>query len=161
MENKDLEISRVVVYTSKHFVTKRRPYLEDDKISAIWLELGLPRKKKILVCNLYREWQYLDQNYSSSATLQSQTERWNLFIQKWDLALKENKETVVLGDVNLDFLKWQNANYKYKCMTEPLFSNILPQGISQFVTSPRRASPSSELSGLDHIYTNKTRGLRS
>jgi hypothetical protein len=42
-------------------VGKVRDDLMDDSFSSIWLELGLPRKKKFLVCQLYREWQYLGQ----------------------------------------------------------------------------------------------------
>ena len=53
--NPALSISRVVVYTHKSLVVKRRTDLEDERISAIWLEVGLPNKKKILVCQGYRE----------------------------------------------------------------------------------------------------------
>ena len=35
--------------------------LEDDRISAIWIEAGLPRQKKIVICQAYREWKYLGQ----------------------------------------------------------------------------------------------------
>ena len=48
-------VSRVVVYTHNSLVVRRRYDLEDENISSIWLEVGLPRKKKILVCNAYRE----------------------------------------------------------------------------------------------------------
>ena len=61
LENSDLAISRVVVYTHQSLVVKRRHDLEDSTISAIWLELGLPQKKKIIVCNAYREWQHIGQ----------------------------------------------------------------------------------------------------
>ena len=59
--NPQLNTSRVVVYTHKALVVKRRQDLEDDRISTIWLDVGLPHKKKILLCQAYREWQYLGQ----------------------------------------------------------------------------------------------------
>ena len=67
--NPTLSISRVVVYTHKSLVVKRRADLEDDRIAAIWLEVGLPNKKKILVCQGYREWKYLGQPDQSSGTV--------------------------------------------------------------------------------------------
>ena len=49
-DNPDLQTSRVVVYTHNSLVVKRRPDLEDNRVSAIWLEVGLPNKRKILHC---------------------------------------------------------------------------------------------------------------
>ena len=59
MDNDSLQISRVVIYTHNSIVVKKRHDLEDPNISAIWLELGMPNCKKILVCCVYREWQYM------------------------------------------------------------------------------------------------------
>ena len=61
LDNPALEVSRVVVYTHSSLVVKRRPDLEDSSLSAIWLEVGLPRQRKILVANVYREWQHMGQ----------------------------------------------------------------------------------------------------
>ena len=59
VENDQLRVSRVVCYKHQSIVGKVRDDLMDDCFSSIWLELGLPRKKKFLVCQLDREWQYL------------------------------------------------------------------------------------------------------
>ena len=61
MTNTELGISRVVVYTHSSLIVKRRPDLEENTLSAIWLEVGMPRQKKILVANVYREWKYMNQ----------------------------------------------------------------------------------------------------
>ena len=103
--NPELNISRVVVYTHKSLVVRRRNDLEDNRISAIWLEVGLPNKKKILVCQGYREWKYLGQPDSSSGALSAQLERWSRFLTLWEQALVEGKEVIVMMDANLDFLK--------------------------------------------------------
>ena len=44
ISNPELGISRIVVYSQKSLVVKRRRDLEDSTISAIWLEIGLPRQ---------------------------------------------------------------------------------------------------------------------
>ena len=55
-ENENLNISRVVCYKHNSMVGKvREDLMCDHQFSSIWLELGLPGKKKFLVCQLYRE----------------------------------------------------------------------------------------------------------
>jgi hypothetical protein len=54
LNNADLNMSRIVVYTHRSLVVKRRFDLEGENISSIWLEVGLPRQRKILVCQAYR-----------------------------------------------------------------------------------------------------------
>ena len=63
----------------------------DDKFSSIWLELGLPRKKKFLICQLYREWQYLGQEDSTSRRIPEQLARWTTFLDQWQRALDSGK----------------------------------------------------------------------
>ena len=83
MENENLRISRVVVYTHKSLVVKLRPDLMSDSFSSIWMEIGLPRKKKFLVCQLYREWQYLGQPDRASSSIPAQLDRWVTFLDPY------------------------------------------------------------------------------
>ena len=163
LENADLGISRVVVYTHSSLVVKRRHDLEDDKISAIWLEVGMPRQKKILVANIYREWKYMGMgNPNQSGSVTAQLQRWVTFLDRWEAALQEGREVMVLGDMNLDFLKWNrkdlpatDSSNRLKQLNEHLFDRIFPHGVSQLVRGATRVSPIDPDSGLDHIYTNK------
>ena len=86
MDNDQLQVSRVVCYM-------------------------LPGKRKILVCQLYREWRYLGQpdSVAHSHTTQEQMRRWIIFIDQWEQALATGKEVIVLGDCNLDLLKFDNV----------------------------------------------------
>ena len=52
LENPQLGISRMVVYTYSSLVVKRRNDLENESLSAVWLELGMPRQKNIIVENI-------------------------------------------------------------------------------------------------------------
>ena len=105
LENPDLLVSRVVGYTHNSLVVKRRYDLEDKNISSIWLEVGLPRKRKVLVCHAYREWKHLYQPDNSSGSAAAQQERWRQFLVQWENALTENREVIVTMDANIDFLK--------------------------------------------------------
>ena len=103
-------VSRVAVFTHKDLVVKQRLDLINDSNSSLWLEVGLPRQRKILIGNLYREWQYLGQTTNESLAISAQLVRWFRFLDQWETAVQENKEIHVLGDTNLDFLKWNSSS---------------------------------------------------
>ena len=80
----------------------------------------------------------------------------------WEKVLREGKEVMVLGDMNIDFLKWTRRNLpasdssiRLKQLSEEIFSRIFTLGVSQLVTTATRVSPVDPPSGLDHIYTNR------
>ena len=82
IHNPEHGVSRVVVYTHKSLIVKPRPDLMNPWISAVWLEVGLPRRHKFLVCNAYREWGYPNQTDRSSHSINAQKDRWSLFLDK-------------------------------------------------------------------------------
>ena len=70
------------------------------------------KKKKILVCNLYREWQLLRQGGDkSSKDVRQQLHRWVIFIDQFERALDSGKEIYCLGDVNLEFCHGQKMTW--------------------------------------------------
>ena len=97
-----------------------------------------------------------------SSSIGAQLQRWELFLAKWELALMEGKEVVVMMDANIDFLKWtredlpaSDSTSKLQPLISQLFSRIFPFGVSQLVKSATRTWPGQTDSGLDHIYSNK------
>ena len=166
LENPALQSSRVVVYTHRSLVVKVRADLMCDSYSSIWLEVGLPRHKKFLVCQTYREWQLLSQNDQSSLTVPKQLNRWNVFLDQWMRALDSGLEVHVLGDLNINHCNWvdsslpaSNQTSKLRPLIQALFTYILPHGVSQCVLGPTRHWPGQTPSGLDHYYTNKPEKL--
>ena len=100
--------SRVVVYIHQSMVFKLRNDLMSDEYSSIWLQMGLPGKKQILVCHTYREWQELCQDGRgvSSNSVPDQLERWLHFLDQWERALNTGMEVIVCSDINLNHLDW-------------------------------------------------------
>ena len=93
LNNPALNTSRVVVYTHKSLVVKVRNDLMCENYSAIWLEVGLPKHKKFLVGESYREWQLPNQNGNkSSLSLNDQLARWTIFLDQWERALDTGLE---------------------------------------------------------------------
>ena len=166
LNNPQLNVARVVVYTHKSLRVVRRADLENNTISSVWLEVGLPRKKKILMCHAYREWKYLGQGSPASGTLAAQQVRWSALLSQWETAIAEDKEVLVLMDANIDFLKWTADNLpagdgtaRLRPLIDELFTRIFPHGVSQLVTAPTRSWPGHPDSGLDHVYSNKPEKL--
>ena len=136
MSNVNLQISRVVVYKHTSVVAKVREDLMSNNFSSIWLEVGFPGRTKILVCNLYRDWQYLGQTDHSSLSISEQQARWVIFMEQWEKALDTGKESVVMGDFNIDFLNFYRTDlptnsqaYRLKPLVDELFSCVVPHGV--------------------------------
>ena len=84
------------------------------------------------------------------------------------MALAENKEVLVSGDCNLNFLKFpdfnssqcpDSQNYKLKPLVDALFSRIFPLGVTQCVQRATRYWPGQDPSGIDHFYTTNPEKL--
>ena len=110
LTNMNLQVSRVVVYKHTSLVAKVREDLMSDKFSSIWLEVGFPGRTRFLVCNLYRDWQYLGQSDHTSLEISEQLARWIIFLEQWELALNTGKECIVTGDFNIDFLNFYRSD---------------------------------------------------
>ena len=166
ISNPNLLTSRVVVYTHKSLVVKLRPDLMTDSYSSVWLEVGLPRCKKFLVGQTYREWQLPNQKDKASLTVAEQLSRWTCFLDQWERALDTELEVHVLGDMNINHLNWtdlslpsSNQTHKLRSLITLLFTRILPHGVSQLVSGPTRHFPGQKSSGLDHYYSNRPEKL--
>ena len=161
--NPNLKTSRIVAYTHKSLVAKIRPDLMSSTYSSIWLEVGLPRHKRFLVCQTYREWQLLNQrDDTSSQSITMQMSRWSEFLDQWQRALSTGLEVHTLGDMNLNHLNWtdqaiphSNQSYKLRDLISALFSQILSKGVTQCVRVATRHWPGQPSTGLDHYYTNR------
>ena len=168
IDNPDLGMARVAVYTHNSLKVQRRSDLEDSEVSAVWLECGLPNQKRILFCAGYRQWRLLGQKDNSSASTAEQLARWLRFLEVWEKALEEDKEVIVTLDANLDFLTWRSDNLpqhhssvKLKSLIDALFDKIFPLGVTQLVTGATRLERGQPRAGLDHLYTNKPDKLSS
>ena len=165
LSNPSLGYSRIVVYTHKSLICKARPDLMNNTISSIWLQVGLPRQRQILVCNVYREWQLLGQ-HDNSETVAEQLIRWILLLDQWEQALNSGLEVIVCGDMNINHLDWalpsnrqSSETRKLKPLIELLFARILPHSVSQCVTGATRVRTGHSATEIDHLFTNRPEKL--
>ena len=162
LKNPELNISRVAVYVHKDVIVKVRNDLMTDNFSSIWLEVGLKRQKKFLVSNVYRDWKYARQDGQASGTIACQLSRWESFLGQWETAIAADSEIHVLGDMNLNFLDFQNDDIqpnthsaRLRPLVTALLDRIVPHGFSQLITGVTRIWPGQDPSLLDHHWTNR------
>ena len=100
--------SRMIVLVKDGFQLKIREDLMSNDILSIWMEIARKGKKKLLIAAVYREQTILGlpaPNISNHPHLQ--TSRWKKLVKQWKDASR-NHEVYVIGDMNLDFLRWHN-----------------------------------------------------
>ena len=89
-------------------MVKERPDLMRPDICSVWLEVGYKHQKKILLCNVYREWQELGADNTGNIT--EQLLRWTKFLDIWEIALASGLETICTGDININHCNWKDQN---------------------------------------------------
>ena len=102
--------ARLVLLTKESLDFKLRKDLMDDVFTSIWLKIKRPGAKGLLVCGLYREHQYLGQDTDWSLQPHEQSRRWSHFLRQVETA-RLSEICHIIGDVNLDFVKWNTPDY--------------------------------------------------
>ena len=106
---------------------QRRQDLECDEIESIWIEIFIEKSRSILLSIIYRPpdtSKYLHKNFKE------------IFDDTITTALAENKESILMGDINCNFLKRDN-NTEIK----DIFSR---NGLKQVIKNPTRTTSSSK-----------------
>ena len=146
--------ARLVLLTKESLDFKLRKDLMDDVFTSIWLKIKRPGVKGLLVCGLYREHQYLGQDTDWSLQPHEQNRRWSHFLRQVETA-RLSEICHIIGDVNLDFVKWNTPDYsQLQMITES--KNILEAGgFFQLVKDVTRSWPGQTDSLIDHFWTNE------
>ena len=147
-------IFRIVVLTKSGLNINVLNELSDPAIAAIWLRIGSRGRKPMIVGTIYREHQYIHQdNQTDSLSDVNQLKRWFLFIEKWKLAARRGDVTIV-GDVNLDFLRWGAPSQRNEKMIDKTKTEIETIGFHQIVEGATRFWADQTESCVDHIWMN-------
>ena len=109
------EVARLVALVRDGIHTEVRYDWMEDHTASIWMEVNRLGKKKLVVGSVYREQSLLGQ--PNSVDIHSQTARWNLFLKQWK-TIGKKYDTFVVGDLNLDTLKWQDPANRNRWMID-------------------------------------------
>ena len=155
-ENPNKENSRVVVYVKEELsYTVISKHMGGDLMPEVWIKLGHAGKKRTIVGTVYRE--HTPWN-SGDGSQRGQEVR----LKKWLEAREEiwsgQEEAYVLGDINLDWLKREEAGYGSIKMMRSLCNELQGAGWVQLIKKPTHFS-NSEGRGVSeslivHIWKN-------
>ena len=122
----------------------------------LWVKVGGGRKNTILVGGIYRQHQLLgmsQDNLTSAQLLLEQELRWSRIVKKWR-NLSSNTRCVVVGDMNLDHLKWASPDLKHDKMVDEVKNWIETCGFVQLVVGHTRSMRHQVDSLIDHVWSN-------
>ena len=84
------------------------------------------------------------------------------------MAIASESEIHVMGDMNLNFLDFNNQalsandhSARLRPLVDALLDRVVPHGFSQLITDVTRIWPGQEPSLLDHHWTNRPEKLSS
>ena len=132
--SRDIDTSRNILIINKNISYKRRYDLEENITCTIWIQISIPKKKKqVLLMGGYRQWQLpklLDN--TNTKTSKKQLDRFKIIIQKWQKALAETKDTIVLMDDNIDthIDNTHNKRYNIKELKELLTQHVINNNLT-------------------------------
>ena len=64
------------------------------------------------------------------------------------------KSCWIIGDVNLDAMKWNSPDYDHEDMVELVKTDIETENFQQLIENPTRFWPNQPSSLLDQVWTN-------
>ena len=125
-----------------------------NNFSSIWIKVGNRGRNSLRIGGAYREHYQIRQPEPNVSRDQIQQEtRWKNFIGQWKSA-SNSGPTVVIGDLNLDLLKWEAPEQILENMVEIVKDEIMTRNISQVITGPTRFWKGTAPSLIDHCWTN-------
>ena len=146
--------ARIALLVREGLVVQQINHKSPDA-AVIWCKIGDTKKNSIIIGGAYRQHHLLGVNYSDSTWQDVQTEqeiRWRKTMQAWR-KLTHNRKSVLLGDLNLDYLKWENPDNKQVNMVEDMKEILENTGHKQIITTFTRSARGVNDSLLDHIWT--------
>ena len=123
----------IIVYVKNCYTCTNRNEIENDNTESLWLEIKYMKQKSFLFGYVYRP-------PSSLSNWVNDMER------TLELIYSENKEILLLGDLNYNFVNNQSINSTWNSV----YSSY---NLKQLVNQPTRVTSCSS-SIIDHLYTN-------
>ena len=117
--------------------------LDEEGIEGIWIQIFVKNTRPMFICMVYRPpdtSKYLDQNFAS------------IFHDTININASENKELILMGDLNVDYL--DNSNHK------DIKGIIAGNGLKQMINKPTRVTKDT-CTLIDIIAASHDRNVRN
>ena len=139
-----------------------RTDLMNTKFPSIWCEVKNETEKNFLCCGLYREW-----SHEGVKSNEVQLEAMKIFCSQMEKACKEKKNVIVQGDMNLCSIKWLEADFNLKFLSDELRSTLALCGLENvdlgntYLADRLTEDGKTIESALDHTYITTELKTRS
>jgi hypothetical protein len=137
---------------------KVREDLMSTEFPSIWIEIERKNVKNILICGFYREW---TRTSTGSRTDREQIENLQVLTEQMTRAKEESKEVLMMGDANLDSLKWESSEYRHYKIAIEMRSSLAQNGMTNMYVGSTFVSDKTDDNGmiaesaLDHVYVSQ------
>ena len=146
------KVARLVLIHKEDMQVKVMPELMDKSVAVVWI--GHRGRKPIVLAGYYREHQFiLQDDRDDSGNPARQLDRLNKFVESWKKAEKGN-DVIVLGDVNLDYVKWSQPEAAQTRMVDKIKNEVETLGFHQMVEKITRSWKGVPDSLIDHCWMN-------
>ena len=147
--------ARLVLLAREELEIQIEDNLMHEDISAIWLSLTYAGNRKMKIGGIYREHRLLfEPEPNLTKTDRAQLNRWNTILEGWKTAAQDPLCTVI-GDLNLDFLTWQDPDPAHAYMVTRTKDEIETRGFTQIIRGHTRTWRQQRDSLLDHCWVAK------
>ena len=146
--------SRIVLLVKNGTNVQLLPeYMESD-LAMIWIRVGRKVKTPLHIGGIYRQHKLPNKGIMTrDELLSTQRERWNRITSQWARAAVDAR-CICLGDMNLDFSRWNDPDPVLASMTLRTKQVIENKGSKQIITEVTRSWNQQRDSLLDHIWLN-------
>ena len=152
---KSHKIARIVMLVKDGMRVDRQALYMDQLVSAIWIKISVKGNKPVLLGAIYREHQQIFQPQPNDSHLPArQKERWYTFVDSWKKAAFKS-EVIVLGDTNLDYVKWADPDQGHFNMVNRVKEEIETLGFQQVIQGITRSWPGQPYSLVDQCWMNE------
>ena len=133
------KVYRIVILIREEIDIKILEQFSDTSVAAVWLKIGARGRKPMTLGCIYREHQFIQLDTpGDSLSDENQLDRWNRFLSQWKAAAR-NTEVIVVGDTNLDFMRWGSPSSKVEKMVEKTKVEIETLGFHQMIAGVTRS----------------------
>ena len=147
-------IARIVMLVKQDIQVEVLNAFMDTEVASIWVKLGEKGKKQLVLSGIYREHRILDGDGDADTNSdKDQQERWKAYVKMWTKAGRKN-EVIVLGDTNLDYLRWDNPEKSKIKMVDEVKDNIETLGFHQLIQGYTRCWNMQPDSLIDQCWSN-------
>ena len=151
-----LKHARIVLLVKNDLIVHEMREHMDEDTAVIWIRVGQDKRNSMTVGGVYRQHKLLGGHQKDATRLEVQRQqenRWRRICSRWKNIAKNNK-CVVVGDINLDYLRWTNPKQHLEKMVDETKNVIETSGFLQLVSGYTRTWRTHADSCLDHVWSN-------